>query len=342
MKFEEVFAYSNLYNSYLLCLKGVKWKGTVQHYDSYAISNIYQTKKDLYNNAFKTGKFFCFNRMERGKLREIKSVKINERVVQRCLCDYCLVPLLTTHFIFDNSACVKGKGVHFAQDRMKYHLQKFYKLTHSNKGYILQFDMHHYFETIPHDKLIAKVSKCITDQKLIKIYSQLVNDFGGTKGLGLGSQISQISALFYMSDIDHTILKMKGVIAYARYMDDGYVIAKDKETLIVVLNTFKRLVQELGLKINKKKTLIKPLNNTINFLKIRYNLLKSGKIVMRIDRTTIVRNRRKLKKLFKNKIKLIDIENYVKSVIGNWKRYKAFYTIKNFLILYNKLKEIYL
>lgn len=94
--------------------------------------------------------------------------------------------------------------------------------------------------------------------------------------------------------------------------------------------------------LNDNKTIIRRLDKTITFLKIRFNLINTGKVFMRIARATIVRNRRKLKKLFKlNKdIKLID--NYVKCVVGNWKKYNSFYTTKNFLLLYNKLKENYL
>lgn len=341
MRFEDVFSFNNLYASYKKCLKGVIWKGTVQYFDSHAPTELVKIKNELDNGTLKTGNFFTFTRMERGKLRLIKSVKIKERVVQRCLCDYCLCPMLSKYFIYDNSACVKGKGVHFAQNRFKYHLLKYFKKYKNNNGYILQFDMHHYFETIPHQKLIDKVSKIIKDEKIIKLYSQLINDFEGTKGIGLGSQVSQISALFYMSEIDHKIIKQKNVVAYARYMDDGYVISNSKNVLLNIKELFSKLVQEFGLKINKKKTIIRKLDQTITFLKCRYNLLNSGKVIMRIAKSTIVRNRRKLKKLFKlNKdFKLID--NYVKSVVGNWKKYNAYKVVENYLLLYNELRIKY-
>ena len=339
---ENVFTEEHLYKSYLLCLKGVKWKGTVQKYDSHALSNLYITRQKVLNEKFETGKFYNFTRIERGKLREIKSVKINERVVQRCLCDYCLVPTLTKKFIYDNSACVKGKGIHFAQNRFKYHLQKYFKKYKTNIGYILQFDMHHYFETIPHDNMKRKVNELIQDKKLNNLYNKLIDDFGGQNGLGLGSQISQISALYYMSDIDHTLIKEQGVFAYARYMDDGYIISHNYNALLRIKELLKELVKNEQLVLNDSKTIIRRLDKTITFLKIRFNLINTGKVFMRIARATIVRNRRKLKKLFKlNKdIKLID--NYVKCVIGNRKKYNSFYTTKNFLLLYNKLKENYL
>ena len=188
MTFEEVFTYNHLYNSYRKCLLGVKWKGSVQAYENHAITNLYITYKQVYNETFQTGRFHNFTIMERGKIRHIKSVSIQERVIQRCLCDYCLVPLLTPYFIYDNCACIKDKGVHFAQKRMKRFLQKGFKKYRTNEFYILQYDFHHFFDTIPHKKLIDSISPIIKDEKLIRLYSKLVNDFEGEQGLGLRNQ----------------------------------------------------------------------------------------------------------------------------------------------------------
>lgn len=104
--------------------------------------------------------------------------------------------------------------------------------------------MHHYFETIPHDNMKRKVNELIQDKKLNNLYNKLIDDFGGQNGLGLGSQISQISALYYMSDIDHTLIKEQGVFAYARYMDDGYIISHNYNALLRIKELLKELVKK--------------------------------------------------------------------------------------------------
>ena len=340
--FEEVFTYEHLYASYLKCLLGVSWKGSVQAYDNHAPCNIYKTYKQVYDETFKTGRFHYFTIMERGKLRHIKSVSIGERVVQRCLCDYCLVPILSKYFIYDNCACIKEKGVHFAQNRMKYFLQKGFKKYKTNEFYILQYDFHHFFDTIPHDKLIEAVSTIIQDKKLIRLYSQLVNDFEGGKGLGLGSQISQISALFYPKDMDHYFKHNPKLLAYGRYMDDGFMISNDKEELLKCKKELLEWIEKLGLEPNMKKIQLKKVKGGFEYLKIRYFLTKTGKVVMKPNRKNITRNRRKLRKMFVLNIDFKDIDNFVKMVVGNLKHYDSYHTILNFQRDFKKLKEVYL
>ena len=337
MKFDEVFTYNHLYDAYWKSLKGVRWKGTVQNYSFHSISNLYLSLEEIRKELFDSGHFFKFPLMERGKLRHIQSVGIKERVIQRCLCDYCLVPTLSKLFIYDNMACIKGKGVHVALNRMKQQLRKYYRKHHnSNDGYILQFDFHHYFDTIPHDKIIAKISEHIDDPKLMRLISQLVNDFDGDKGLGLGSQISQISALFYPNDIDHFFIKYEGVEGYGRYMDDGYLISSDKEVLKRCAAILEEMVKELGIELNTNKTQISKFSHGFVFLKARFFLTDTGKVIMKPNRKNITRNRRKLKKLFKLGKSLDIIENFVQTTTGNLKHFHAYHTIKNFKKLYQE------
>ena len=339
MTFDEVFTYDHLYQSYRKCLNGVRWKGTVQRYEQFSLSNLVQTLEELRKGTFQTGKFYEFTIMERGKVRHIKSVGIAERVVQRCLCDYCLVPLLTNEFIYDCGACIKDKGHHWALGRMKYQLRKYFKKHKSNKGYILQYDFHHYFDTIPHERLINRVSEVLKDTRLLELYSKLVRDFEGEKGLGLGSQISQISALFYPNIIDHYFKGKKGVEAYGRYMDDGYLISSDKELLRECLVDLKRLVSELDIELNIDKTQITKLNH-FNFLKARFLLLDTGKVIMTPSRKQITRNRRKIKKLAKMGLPPKEYEQIFNTLLGNLKHYNAFYTRRNLEMLKEELLTI--
>lgn len=338
--FDEVFSLANLYEALMKCRKGVGWKGTVQNYTNHAITNLYKTKIALDKRKVNTGHFFCFVRPERGKLRYIKSVHISERVIQRCLCDNCLVPLLTRKFIYDNSACIKGKGVHFARKRMKTHLRRYW-LRHGNMGYILQFDFRHYFDTIPHDKMIEMVSREMQDEELRAIYAQLVNDFPGDKGLGLGSQISQISALHYPHEIDNRFAYDKRIFAYARYMDDGYLICEDKAYLKRCLEELKLMARSLGLEINENKTQIRKLGCSFEFLKARFRLYGNGRIVVRPNRKNITRNRRKLKALFAKGLPLPEIDMVFKTTFGNYNGFNAYHTRRNYANLYYELRRSY-
>lgn len=299
-EFNKVFSIENIYNSAKKCYKGVGWKGTVQLYKIHEFTNVIRTYNLLQKEKFRTGNFFKFPLMERGKLRNIQSVGISERVVQRCICDNCLVPLLSHKFIYDNTACQKGKGVHFTLDRIRNCLIKYYK-AYGTKGYVFQFDFHHYFETIPHQQLIDSVDKVVNDKKIMKLYAKLVNDFDGDIGIGLGSQISQISALFYPNKIDHAFSRNGKVFAYFRYMDDGLIISPYKEVLEEIRVFFVETCKELQIIPNEKKTAIFELSKGFTFLKHDFRLKENGVVIIKTNSNNLEKNKRKLR-LFRRKL----------------------------------------
>lgn len=343
--YEEVFTFQNLLESFKKCMKGVSWKGSVQNFFIHGISNIHKLFAELHSGKkVNTGKFFRFTIMERGKVRHIQSVKIRERIIQRCFCDNYLVPLLTRKFIYDNAACVKGKGMHFALKRIKMYLHRYFQRTGKNDLYILQFDFRHYFDTIPHQRVIDAVCAEMRDEKLKALYTQLVNDFDGDNGLGLGSQISQISALFYPHGLDNAFAYMKGIVGYARYMDDGYILSPSKEKLNECMKMLEEKVKSLELSLNKKKTVIHKVSKPFEFLKARICMLENGRIIVKPNRKNITRNRRKLKKMhlmfLSGTIAKQYLHNLFQTIIGNLKCFNAYHTIRNYAILYANLKGI--
>lgn len=100
--FDKVFTFKNLYASYKKCKRNVTWKSSVQKYSLFAPLNVYTVLERLRKGRYKSPGFFEFDLFERGKKRHIRSTVIGERVVQRCLCDYALVPALERTFIYDN------------------------------------------------------------------------------------------------------------------------------------------------------------------------------------------------------------------------------------------------
>ena len=119
------------------------------------------------------------------------------------------------------------------------------------------------------------------------------------KSVGIGSQISQISGVYYPTRIDNYCKIVKGMKYYGRYMDDIYIIHEDKEYLKGLLNDIQGICDELGLFINPKKTQIVKLSHGFTFLKIKYNLTETGKVQERISKDSVTRMRRKLKKFRK-------------------------------------------
>ena len=116
------------------------------------------------------------------------------------------------------------------------------------------------------------------------------------KSLGLGSQISQITAVAYPSAIDHYIKERLRIRFYGRYMDDGYMLFRTTESAQKAIAGLRHLCSRLEIKVNEKKTRIVKIKHGIRFLKVKMTLTETGKVKRRMTRESIIRQRRKLKK----------------------------------------------
>lgn len=344
--FQEVFSFEHLYNSFWLCRKEVSWKPSIQIFQQNLTFEILKLMDELNSKqGFKSRGFIEFNICERGKMRHIKSVDIRERVVQRCFCDYYLLPLLSKNLIYDNGASLKNKGVSFTLNRLKIHLQKYYKKYNNNDGWIVLFDFSNYFGNINHEKLYSIVDPLFKDEKCKKLYHHLIDVFGEI-GLGLGSQVSQISAIAFPNKIDQFFVNSFLVESYARYMDDGYIICHTKEDAKKCVEILLQLTKELDIKINLKKIKIYKLNHIFIFIKKRFQLLSTGKVLMKLNRNNIYKHRRKIKKLLKlidkNKIKIENVEISHKSWLGQLKKFKNSRAVYNIHLQIRRLLDGYI
>ena len=333
----------NLYAAFRSSMRGVAWKESVQRFEANALRNIADIRRRLFSGENIQHGFVEFDLHERGKIRHIKSVHISERIVQKCLCDTVLSPILTNPLIYDNGASVEGKGTHFSIRRLIVHLSRFYRQNgFSNDGYALIVDFTKSFDSIRHDILFALVERYISDPRILDLLRRFVSVFGPGKSLGLGSEVSQNLAIFFPNKLDHFIKEKLGIEFYGRYMDDLYLIHADKEYLRYCLAEIEKVCTALGITINMKKTRIVKLISGVNFLKGKYKLLPSGKVLRLPGKDSTKRMRRKLIKfkslIASGKMGFKDLRTAYQSWRGNYmKRFNAHYRIGHLDRLYTEL-----
>lgn len=276
--FNTVFSFEHLWLTANKCYKGVGWKPSTQRYRYQSFSNVCELYIRLHNGKYKSKGFYIFTIIERGKTRLIRSVHISERNVQKCLYEYCLYPMFAPSLIYDNSASQKNKGVCFSIKRIKSFLENYYKQYGTNEGYAFVYDFHKYFDSIPHEILMAQLGRLVTDKRLYRLSKHFIDCFGDV-GLGLGSQISQLGAILYPNNIDHFVKEQFRIKRYGRYMDDGYLIAQNKLELKQYASDIKSKVAQLQIEFNDNKTQIVKLNRGVPFLKRRFILKDNGDVV---------------------------------------------------------------
>lgn len=341
--FNRVANADNLCSAFKRAKRGVSWKESVQRYEASLLPNVLETKRKLLAGEDVRRGFVEFTVNERGKTRHIKSVHISERIVQKCLCGEVLSPLLERPLIYDNGASIKGKGTQFALKRLTTHLRRFYRANgNSNEGYALQIDFRKFFDSIDHRALARQLAPQIHDRRIRKLLWSFIQAFGPEKSLGLGSEVSQICAVFFPNAVDHFIKERLRIKYYGRYMDDLYLIHTSKEYLKDCLMQIKGLCATLGITLHEKKTRIVRITQGLNFLKGRYFLSKTGKIIRLPSKDSTVRMRRKLKKYRRlcdtGRMAAADVRTSYQSWRGCFrKRFDAYYKIKRMDRLYSEL-----
>lgn len=366
--FDSVITMQHFCEALNKCNKGVSWKGSVQEYTQHSICEMYNAYTSLHKGRLPDlASISRISLHERGKRREIVPIKIKDRMIQRVLCDNALVPVIQNKLIYDNGASMKGKGVEFTRQRLNKHLRDAIKEYGAN-FYILTFDFKSFFDNIPHLTCYKELKANFMDKNIqgltmaiIKSYEKAtINDIPDrelqvkylenlkanlSKGICLGSQVSQIMALIIPNKLDHLIKDSCGVKHYMRYMDDGIIMSDNKEFLWDLYNKMQIVCEELGLVFNSKKTKLVRASRGFVFLKVRYRITSTGKIVRALTRPGIVRMRRKLKKFRKlvdcGAMTMDDVYNSMQSWLAHADVALSYRTKRSMLILYNQLFDGY-
>ena len=124
-------------------------------------------------------------------------------------------------------------------------------------------------------------------------------------------------------------------------MDDSYLIHESKEYLVECLARLKEFYKDYGIIVNDKKTKICDLKHGFTFLKTRYFVTDTGKIIRKPCRDAITRERRKLKKQAKLlEAGVLTFEN-IRTSYASWRgsmsHRDAYRTVKNMDALFDQL-----
>ena len=265
-------------------------------YEANGLKNTYRLRKALLDGTYKIQPYQTFQVYE-PKERTIVATRMRDRQFQHSLVDEVVYEQLTKSFIADNCACLRGRGVDYCLDRVTKHLVSYYR-EHGCEGWVYKFDIQKYFDSIPHDEAKKVIRKRIKDPRVQKELFRIIDSYHGDRGLGLGSQVNQLLALALLDDLDHYIKEKLRVKYYVRYMDDFILIHYDKEFLKQCAVEIERKINGLGLSLSKNKTVLSPLQQGFEMLKWKFTLKPSGKVIRRMRRAKVRKQKKKIEKLW--------------------------------------------
>lgn len=367
-----------LYDSMVKSLKGSAWKAEPQRFMLDFLSEIVALKQEIESRTYRTSPGTEFTLNERGKTRHIHGARMRDRVVRHALCDGELADALRPYLIHNNGASQKGKGLSFSRALFEKDLHNFWLKYRDNDGYIGFIDFSKYYDNIRHDQIKARVGPKISEEgnwlldEILRTFeidvSYMTDDeyarcmetkFNSVqyyetipaeartgqrfmpKGVDIGDQVSQDIGIYFPTPVDNYVKIVRGCKWYGRYMDDMYIICRDRDELRSIIEGAKEVARCMGIYINDRKTHIVRLSDTYKYLQIKYSLAENGRVIKRINPKAVTRERRRMKAykrlIVRGEMSYEAAEMAIRSWMGDYSRLMSKKQIQNMKALYRAL-----
>jgi hypothetical protein len=160
-----------------------------------------------------------------------------------------------------NCGSIPGRGIKRGFNAVRGWLRDDKKHT----KYTLKMDIKKYYDSIPHDKLMAAIRHKIKDERMISLIQRIVDSTEA--GIPIGNYTSQWFANIYLECLDHYIKETLGVKHYIRYIDDMVLFGNNKKELHKARNKIAAFLEtELGLTLKDNWQVFKTDSRGVDFL----------------------------------------------------------------------------
>lgn len=185
-----------------------------------------------------------------GEQRELELPALRDKVVQQAV-RQVIEPVFERRFLDCSYAYRRGRGAQRAVRRV------LHELHHGKAEAVARGDVDDFFDTIPHDRLLAVVSETVEDEDLVRLIGLFVTNgvleaAGGlvepTSGVPTGSVLAPLLSNAYLHQLD-AHLRAKG-IPHVRYADDWALIARSQEDVVAAAQETEAFLSTLALRLN--------------------------------------------------------------------------------------------
>lgn len=189
---------------------------------------------------------------------------VRDRVVQTALRNV-LEPIFERDFATHSYGFRPGRGCKDALRRVDELLQAGYI-------HVVDADLKSYFDTIPHDRLMALVRRKVADGRVLSLIEAFLtqgvldglSEWEPEQGTPQGAVISPLLANIYLDPLDHQ-MEQRG-FAMVRYADDFVILCRSREEAERALHEVQQWVAEAGLTLHPDKTRVVEAAQGFDFL----------------------------------------------------------------------------
>ena len=249
--YDNIISVDSLYDAYYEITSEKRFKPSTLIAADHIEYTIDRLHNDLDNMTWQPDAYREFMTRKEVKRRIVNEPSFRDRILQNSI-TVKTFPLFAPKFIYHSYAATPGKGPLLAAMTA----QSFMRAArHNGPVYVLQCDIHHYYDSVRHDILMEQISRTIRDKRLLEIWWRMIHGFHGDTGTGiaLGARTNQLGANIYLNVLDHFVKDCMGWRYYLRFMDDFLLIGNDKQELRRALADIKWLLDTaLRLKLNDR------------------------------------------------------------------------------------------
>lgn len=192
-----------------------------------------------------------------GGLRKLTIPSVRDRIVQSSIA-LVLSPLLDAEMEEASFAYRAGRSVAAAVKRVE-------RLRREGYIWTIDADIDDFFDTIPIDSLLERLSDSVTESPLTELIATFLEQAAlHGRGIAQGSPLSPLLANLYLDDIDEAL--DKGGLRIVRYADDFVVLAKDRPAAESGFDKVEKLLAAHGLTLNREKTRLLAYDDGLRFL----------------------------------------------------------------------------
>lgn len=279
-----------------------------------------------------------------GKLRPLGIPCIRDRLIQTAVC-LMLEPIFEADFL----NCSYG----FRPDRSQHQaLKAIQKAIKAGMTSVYDADLKGYFDSIPHDKLLACIRMRVVDRNVLNlikmwlrspVYEKDGNNKGTkithpTQGCPQGGSISPLLSNIYLHWFDKAFHKTRtattGMAKLIRFADDFVILAENIEAKCCQF-VEEKIERWMGLIINKEKTKVVDLKkgDELNFLgyefRFQEDLFGRGNKYLHMgpSKKTIKSEMEKLKEMTSKKYCYLPVPQMIEKINEHLKGWKGYFSL---------------
>jgi RNA-directed DNA polymerase len=257
---DKVYSPANLYASYAKVATNGGAGGvdhvTVEDFTRRLSGNLEKLTAQLREGAYRPQAIRRVNIPKPGtkETRPLGIPTVRDRVVQGAL-RHVLEPIFEREFAEHSYGFRPDRGCKDALRRVDRLLKKGYR-------YVLDVDLKSYFDTIPHNQLMAEVRKYVADSRVLGLIEAFLTaeimdgmqHWTPQSGAPQGAVLSPLLSNLYLNDLDH-LMAGEG-FEMTRYADDMVIQCRSQEEAERALAMVQRWTAERGLTLHPTKTKI--------------------------------------------------------------------------------------